>query len=78
MTTRVQVTPLQPRLFDNAIGRSENKTMKKFSSFANEVRPGAVVISIIFVYLQEVNPLIRDMSNLTTMFDQDKDYDLVK
>ena len=43
----LQVTPPQPRLFDNAIGLSENKTMKKCSSFANEVRPGTVVIGVI-------------------------------
>ena len=31
-----------------AIGRSENKTLTKFSSYENEVRPGVVMTGILF------------------------------
>ena len=57
----LQVTHLQLGLLDKAIQRFENKTMKKFLSFANEVRPGLVVIGVIFVYLQEMNPSVCDI-----------------
>ena len=41
------------------IGRSENKTFTKFSSYENEVKPGVVMTGVIFC-LQEMNPLILD------------------
>ena len=53
----LQVTPLWPRFL---------KTVKKFLSFANEVRPGVVVIGVNFVCLQEVNALIW---NIVVEFD---------
>ena len=43
------------------VGRPENKTITKFSSYENEVKPGMVVMGVILFYLQEVNPSVWDM-----------------
>ena len=43
------------------IGRSENKTLTKCSSYENEVRPGVVMTGIFFLYLQDVNPSVLDI-----------------
>ena len=37
------------------IGRFEKKTMTKFLSHENEVRPGVVMTGVTFFFLQEVN-----------------------
>ena len=42
--------------FKELIGRSENKYMKQFSLFENEVRPGVLMILISFSYLEQVLP----------------------
>ena len=44
------------------IGRSENKTMTRFSSQENEVVPGVVMTGVICFYLQKVNPSVSDMT----------------
>ena len=43
------------------IGRSENKTIMKFSSYENEIRPGVVMTSVIFFYVQGESPSILDI-----------------
>ena len=48
-------------LYFGPIGRSENKTTTKFSSYESDVKPGMVMTGMIFSYLQEVNPSILDM-----------------
>ena len=43
---------LQTHLLMQAIGRSENKPMTKYSLYENEVRPGVAMIDVSFYYLQ--------------------------
>ena len=40
------------------IGRSENKNMKQFSSFKNEVRPGVLMIVVSFSYFKASSSFI--------------------
>ena len=47
--------------FEGRVGRSENKTLTKFSSYENEVRPGVVMTDVFFLCLQGVNPSILDI-----------------
>ena len=51
------------------MGRSENKALRKFSSYENEVRSGVVMTCVIFLCLQEVNPSVLDTVVKSTPFD---------
>ena len=45
----------------NTIALSENKNMKQFSAFENEVRPGVLMTVVSFYYSLQVLPSLVDM-----------------